>query len=282
MHNPFFRIALISLLFFCNNLTAKNTFLIDSVVVSDTLQYKEFVFEFNAKIAVFPSITDKNLLDSIYNSFVLIYKDDNPIYLQAKDFSKQGIIEALKKIENNFFADFTKDENVIEMPDYVSQYYFSIEIMPISHNDNLLRLQCYTEFWFGWFHPLYTEFNKNFDLQTNKPILNTDIFKNVNDTAFEKLLANNYFAQDTNNIYCFLSDDTTTIKMSDNFYFDKDSITFVYNPYEITSWDCGFQYITLSFNKIKKYLKPEFIKKISKDYNFSFLNNKKHILISIC
>ena len=50
------------------------------------------------------------------------------------------------------------------------------------------------------------------------------------------------------------------ISPNNNFYFDKDKITFVYNQYEITAYAAGVVYITLNFKDIKDQLKPGFIK----------------------
>ena len=46
----------------------------------------------------------------------------------------------------------------------------------------------------------------------------------------------------------------------EDYYFDKDKITFVYNQYEITAYAAGVVYITLNFKDIKDQLKPGFIK----------------------
>jgi hypothetical protein len=49
------------------------------------------------------------------------------------------------------------------------------------------------------------------------------------------------------------------IELNNNFYFDQNKITFVYNQYEITAYAAGVVYITLNFKDIKEQLKPEFI-----------------------
>ena len=55
------------------------------------------------------------------------------------------------------------------------------------------------------------------------------------------------------------------IPISDTFYFDQQSITFVYYPiHEIAPYSCGIIHITVPFSAIGKYLKPEFIKKYLK------------------
>ena len=50
------------------------------------------------------------------------------------------------------------------------------------------------------------------------------------------------------------------IQLNNNFYFDSQKITFVYNQYEITAYAAGVVYITLNFKDIKDQLKPGFIK----------------------
>ena len=85
-------------------------------------------------------------------------------------------------------------------------------------------------------------------------ISQNEIFKNPDDANWDKILKNNFVDKDQKDM--MIAD---KIKLNNNFYFDKDKITFVYNQYEITAYAAGVVYITLNFKDIKAQLTPEFL-----------------------
>ena len=106
----------------------------------------------------------------------------------------------------------------------------------------------------GGAHGYYFESYKTFDLKNNKVISQNDIFKNPTDATWNKILQNHFDEPEQKEMLL-----VDTIEPNNNFFFDPDKITFVYNQYEITAYAAGVVYITLNFKDIKDQLKPEFI-----------------------
>ena len=230
----------------------------ETVVVSDSVMVMEdYVFHFNFSLLEFPTIKDKQLLDKIYV----------PADIQADDYSKEGLLAAIKKYQENEVEGANQVEGAKMAYDAndegqkLSEYFCAMGIF--SQSDGLLTIGyqrgCYLN---GAAHPWYSEQYRVFDLQANKMIANTDVFKDVNDERLGEILMQ-YLEKylepveyTVENVKTFI--DADKILVNSNFYFNETEITFVYNQYEIAPYAIGVIYVTIPFAEIGDYLRPSF------------------------
>lgn len=76
----------------------------------------------------------------------------------------------------------------------------------------------------------------------------------INKVDWNKILMKNFKNPDQKEMLL-----VDKIPVNNNFYFDSQNITFVYNQYEITAYAAGVVEISIPFSELKPYLKPEFI-----------------------
>lgn len=225
-----------------DTLQTKKEFVVDSIKVQDSLQVaKTLTLSFEKQILLFPNITNKTILDSIYK----------PANISSEDYSKKalsGILEKLKK------ESLKKDDSQEYMPDFKQNWEEMSYMKMISHQNDLLTLLYSGNGYSGGAHGYYFESYKVFDLKNNKVISQNDIFKNPTDVNWNKILQNHFDEPDQKEMLL-----VDKIELNNNFFFDQDKITFVYNQYEITAYAAGVVNITLNFKDIKDQLKPEFI-----------------------
>lgn len=221
----------------------KKEFVIDSIKVQDSLQVaKTLTLSFEKQVLIFPSITNKTILDSIYK----------PANITSADYSKNALTQILEKIKTESLK---KDESQDYTPEYKQTWEEASAMKVVSHQNDVLTLQYFGSGYSGGAHGYYFEAYKAFDLKNNKVISQTDIFKNPTDASWDKILKNHFDEPEQKEMLL-----VDKIELNNNFYFDQDKITFAYNQYEITAYAAGVVYITLNFKDIKDQLKPEFIK----------------------
>lgn len=225
-----------------DSLKTEKAFVIDSVRVQDSLQVaKTLTLSFEKKVLVFPDISNKMILDSIYK----------PANIQSADYSK----ESLKKILEDFKTkSLKKDESQEYTPESKQTWEEVSEMKMVSKTDDLLTMKYSGSGYSGGAHGYYFESYKTFDLKNNKVISQNDIFKNPSDANWDKILKNNFKDKDQKEMMI-----ANKIELNNNFFFDKNKITFVYNQYEITAYAAGVVYISMNFKDIKDQLKPEFV-----------------------
>ncbi len=229
-----------------DSLANKNEFAIDSIKVQDSLQVaKTLTLSFEKQILLFPNITNKTILDSIYK----------PANITSEDYSKKTLTSVLEEFK---VASLKKDESQDYMPESKQTWEESSAMKLVSHDNDILTLQYLGDGYSGGAHGYYFESYKTFDLKNNKVISQNDIFKNPTDANWDKILKNNFVEKDQKDMMI-----VDKIALNNNFYFDDEKITFVYNQYEITAYAAGVVYITLNFKDIKDQLKPEFIKQFN-------------------
>lgn len=126
-------------------------------------------------------------------------------------------------------------------------------------NGKILCYKTYMEAYTGGAHG-YNSYNYIvFDMTDGSVISASDIFNEGYKNGLSKILRNR--AKTTNNwseedlISNLNSPDE--IEASDNFRISNDSITFVYNPYEIGSYATGIVKISVPFDEIKEFLKDD-------------------------
>lgn len=231
-----------------DSVTEKPVFVVDSLKVEDSISInKNLTVSFQKKALLFPAISDKALLDSIYS----------PANLKADSYDAASLKSELNRLMQNYFSE-NKENSKDWSPDFKQTWNENSAMKVVSHNGNLLTINYFGDGFSGGAHGYYFENYKVFDLESKKVISLTDIFKNPKDTAWNDILMKNFTDKDQKEM--LLED---KIEPNTNFYFDNQGITFVYNQYEITAYAAGVVYINLKFSDIKDKLKPEFLEKYS-------------------
>ena len=124
-------------------------------------------------------------------------------------------------------------------------------------NGKILCYKTYMETYTGGAHGHYSYNYIVFDMTDGSVISASDIFNEGYKNGLSKILRNR--AKTTNNwseedLISNLYWPNEEIKASDNFRISNDSITFIYNPYEITR---NFVKISVPFDEIKEFLKDD-------------------------
>jgi hypothetical protein len=223
-------------------------FTIDSVKVADSSAiYNNLTISFAQQLLVFREIKDKVLLDSIYK----------PAVIFATDFDKKSLQNILNHKAKEHFVT-TKRENDF-VPEAKQTWDQESKMKLISNTNNILTISYSIGGYTGGAHGFYNETYKVFDLENNKVIHQEDIFNNTKDTRWSTILMNHFNNKDQKEMLL-----EKNIPLNNNFFFDKDKITFVYNQYEITAYAAGVVYISIPFKEIEKELTLNFKEKLAK------------------
>jgi len=114
----------------------------------------------------------------------------------------------------------------------------------------------------GGAHPLTTDLTLNFNTKTGDKITLRDIIEQgkegqLSQKLLEQLLKDKKMTniKELNEAGYLQNSD---LYPTDNFKLGKDAITFIYNPYEIASYDKGKTEITLKYDDIKDLLNKEY------------------------
>lgn len=227
-----------------DSVQAPKQFVIDSVRVQDSLVInKNLTTSFNKQLLVFPSIENKVILDSIYKEALVETKVYDANSLKA-DLTKQ--------MQKSFTK--TKTDSDKWSPEFKQTWDDTSAMKVVSNQNNVLTIKYSGSGFAGGAHGYYFESYKVFDLNKNIVINQNDIFKDPKDPAWDALLKSHFDEPEQKNM--LLED---KIHLNNNFFFDQDKITFVYNQYEITAYAAGVVHITFKFSEIKNFLKPEFV-----------------------
>ncbi|WPO83982.1 RsiV family protein [Chryseobacterium sp. JJR-5R] len=229
-------------------------FTVDSVQVKDSIQVKDSLkLRYYSRMLVFPSIKNKNLLDSIY------FGDKN-----IRDFSKNGLHALLEKNKNEYFAKVKKDSK-----DFLSDFTFSEEWysdtgMNMKSNKNgYLHIEYVWGSYEGGAHDNYGFSERVFDLKNNKKVELKDL-TSMPESRLEALLMKNINKMNSgttdssgkvNNSEMLLVD---VIPATENFYFDEKNLYFHYSPYEIAAFAAGDITIPVSWQELGDTVNPAF------------------------
>lgn len=221
-------------------------FQIDSIAVVDSVRLsKTLALKYSCKVLEFPSIKHQTLLDSIYN----------PINIKLVLYDKQHLLKAIEQKKKEFFKQ--NETDALEYsPDYDQVWEENTAMNVHSHKNNLLTLSYSMDVYSGGAHGYYSVTYKNIDLQQSSIIALESIFNKSNTLPWDQLLRKYFKSKEQKEM--LLVDE---ISPNHNFYFDNTSITFVYNPYEITAFAAGIVEIRIPFSEVKKALKRDFVKR---------------------
>ncbi len=227
-----------------NELASENLpFAVDSLQLQDSIAVaKTLKLRTSSTILLFPTLHNKTLLDSIYS----------PSGIKLETYSKEKLKKELENQKEAYFSQAQEDAKEYT-PDF-EQTWEENSYMKVFSNQNVLTISYENDGYSGGAHGYYNILFKNFDLKNNAVIQLSDIFMDINKIGWNEILMKNFKNSDQKEMLL-----VDKIPVNNNFYFDSQNITFVYNQYEITAYAAGVVEISISFSDLKPYLKPEFI-----------------------
>lgn len=188
------------------------------------------------------------------NMFVLSKIQKKVLDATGLDSENSDIKSNITNLIDSDFNDWKEGESPLT-PDLSNTLYMqgSIDFF----NGKILCYKTYMETYTGGAHGHYSYNYIVFDMTDGSVISASDIFNEGYKNGLSKILRNR--AKTTNNwseedLISNLYSPDDEIKASDNFRISNDSITFIYNPYEITR---NFVTISVPFNEIKEFLKDD-------------------------
>ncbi len=178
------------------------------------------------------------------------------------------IREAMNVFKDSLILDYEKDLSQFYDPDdeFPFRYNYVYNLCGFIHQDSPptviayeKKLQTYT----GGAHGMTFTSYANFCAKTGKLLNATDIFKEEEITKITQTLEEELIKNNGCNSKEELCDKTGLTMLGDvfvsnnNFLLLKDSIDFVFNPYEIASYSMGEIHVRVSYNQIKDAIKLE-------------------------
>ena len=193
-----------------------------------------------------------------YDDMVILSKIQKKVLdATGLDSDNPDIKSNITNLIDSDFNDWKEGESPLteDGPDLSNTLYMqgSIDFF----NGKILCYKTYMEAYTGGAHG-YNSYNYIvFDMTDGSVISASDIFNEGYKNGLSKILRNR--AKTTNNwseedLISNLYWPNEEIKASDNFRISNDSITFIYNPYEITR---NFVKISVPFDEIKEFLKDD-------------------------
>jgi hypothetical protein len=233
-------------------------FVVDSVIVDDSTKIGDSLsLGFTSKMLVFPTLKDKNLLDSIYFN-----------YKGMKDFSRQGLTAFLQKDKNEYFTSVKNDsKDWISTISYAQNWYTSSDMNLKSNINDYMHIEYLGSSYEGGAHDNYGFSERVFDLKNNKKVELKDI-TSMSKSKIEALLMKNINKMNSgttdekgtvNNSEMLLVD---VIPATENFYFDEKNLYFHYSPYEIAAFAAGDIVVPISWEDLKGTLNPQFLQRM--------------------
>lgn len=208
------------------------------------------------------AFADKNVLDSIRATII------------ANLFGEKFILHSNDSIVNLFVSEISLDykannEPLLDKLDSASSYSFNndhnIEGFSLLNDKNIYSYGIDRYVYMGGAHGLSNRTYFNFDLKTGKKITEKDLFKDNSVSAISELIKVRIIEEgkETNEAGTPVVENiedtdfwTDSIKPNGNFYITDESINYVFNPYEIAPYYIGQTEVTLTFERIKDFLKP--------------------------
>ena len=137
-------------------------------------------------------------------------------------------------------------------------YYKSIKSNVQFYEKGLLVYHIYYDEFTGGAHGIYLNTYFNIDLNTMQPLHLSDLFVEEYQEALTDLIWNQLMTTNNVTTHAELEDlgygSTGEIAPSENFFLDKEGITFYYNVYDITPYAMGPVKVHLSFDQLTHLL----------------------------
>lgn len=231
-------------------------FIIDSVIEEDLANvFDSLSVKYSSQLLVFPNLTDKNLLQNIYDK------------KNIKDFSKEGLVKYLKTQKKELYSKLKRSNKFTHLKQL--QKWEKTSQMNIKFNENqYLHIQYYESMFIGGLYNYYNYTEKVFDLNDNKELELKDI-TSISKDKLSKILNENidkttmmqqmkkYDVLEYNTLL------TKKVPMTTNFYFDENNLYFHYNTDEIAEgYSIGDIIIPISWNELGSTLNLKFKKRM--------------------
>ena len=227
-------------------------FAVDSLHVNDSIRInKNLLLSFQSNILMFPTLKNKAVLDSIYQT--------ENIYL--KDYSPANLKEALQLKMKNYFEEQKK--SLIDFTPVSPQKWNSNSNMKVFSNAfDFLTVQYSGDGFTGGAHGYYYENYKVFDLKNNKTVQLGDVLSDQDPEIWNRILTDNFFKNDGDRGQAEMLL-VKQIPLNNNFYFDQENLYFIYNQYEITAYAAGTVLIKVPMSDVKPFLQSDFKERLS-------------------
>lgn len=205
--------------------------------------------------------SDKELQDSLNSIFSQACFEeryvDEEVTEHATLYAQHYISEYRQNLEPMFTADYQNKESVATMASWYS-HYKKIESQVMYYQQDLLVYRIDTNEYTGGAHGMHKSIFMNFDLKDLHPLTLDDIFvgeyqETLSDLLWKQLV-HDQKAESRAELeemgYGSLGDLVGT----ENFYLNKEGITFFYNVYEFTPYSMGTTEIKLAYPAIERIL----------------------------
>ncbi len=254
-------------LFSCGDKMKKDTDSLefDSIKVNKT----EHLFGDTAKKAcnmlinfAYPSKSSDELLKDTLDKYFIAacfgdkYMGEKPQEV-VKQYTETYISEYRRDLEPMYLEDEKDKENESSVGAWYS-YYKGIESHVQLYEKNLLVYRINYNEYTGGAHGIYMTTYLNFDLGLMRPLRLDDIFVGDYQEPLTDLIWNQLMADNGAKTRAELEDmgygSTGEIAATENFYLNKDGITFYYNVYDITPYAMGPVIVSLPFQMLEHML----------------------------
>lgn len=248
-------------LFSCGDKMNKNTgaLVFDSIQVNETAHLFGDTAKPGCNLTInfaYPvKSSDEKLKDSLTSFFISAcfgegYIGDKPA-AAIKDYTANYVKEYRQDLEPMYLEDEKNKEDSESVGAWYS-YYKGIEGHVQWYEKNLLIYRIDYNEYTGGAHGIYMTTYLNMDLLRIRPIRLEDLFVEDYQDALTDLLWNQLMADHGAKTREELEDmgygSTGEIAPTENFYLEKDGITFFYNVYEITPYAMGAVQIKLPYD----------------------------------
>lgn len=219
----------------------------DSLSVGDTLTISNtLTAAYRQKVLVFTGM-EKAVLDSLY-------KDVLPKDKTLTSYSREEIQAALQRDMQEYMDEMQK-ESKSYMPEF-PQTWDRHSVMEIFSDQNYYLTLRYTGYGYtGGAHGYAYEIYKTADAKEQKYVELSDI---LNPSLVDGNTLLLKYARERKAEFF----EPNAVSFNRNFYFNSDSITFVYGQYEIAPYSSGIIHITIPFKELSTALTPEFKKRM--------------------
>lgn len=190
---------------------------------------------------------------------------DNQIKILLKGYIAQSFDSIIHQKVRAELQQYRKDMQGMLTTDYTpSMNYESSFRIDIDYNkENYLVLPTTIYEFAGGAHGNYATLYACYDVLNKKRLQVGDIFK-ADSATLQQLIESQYRIDN----HLKPNDDLTdiydnTLPLTDNFYFNDIGVCFAYNPYEVAPYARGIIEVLIPYEKLGKYLKPDFKKRMS-------------------
>lgn len=175
----------------------------------------------------------------------------------VKQYTEAYISEYRRDLEPMYLEDEKDKENESSVGAWYS-YYKGIESHVQLYEKNLLVYRINYNEYTGGAHGIYMTTYLNFDLGLLRPLRLDDIFVGDYQEPLTDLIWNQLMADNGAKTRAELEDmgygSTGEIAATENFYLNKDGVTFYYNVYDITPYAMGPVVVSLPFQMLEHML----------------------------